>query len=243
MTIYLPQLTHQSLLFPDVNSALSDPDGLLAMGGDLSPERIINAYRNGIFPWFSEGEPLLWWSPSERATIVTGNVHISKSMKRFINKNHMNITLNHCFSDVITACSQPRVSQAETWITAEMKDAYIKLHQLGFAHSIEVWSDKQLVGGLYGVCVGQTFCGESMFSQMNNSSKLAFIALNQHFYSFGGQLIDCQMPTDHLQSLGVNATSRDMFIKNLQISRDKPLEDGCWDKQAVTIKINNQANN
>jgi len=236
MTIYLPQLTEDPLFFPSIDSALSDPDGLLAIGGDLNAERIKNAYRRGIFPWFSKGEPLLWWSPSQRATISAGNVHISKSMKRFINKKQMNITLNHCFSEVITACSQPRASQAETWITQEMINAYIELHQLGFAHSIEVWCEGELVGGLYGVCVGQTFCGESMFSRISNASKLAFIALNQHFNASGGKVIDCQMQTEHLQSLGVNAVPREVFIKNLAASKDKPLTPGCWDKQSLKLK-------
>ena len=176
MTIYLPQLSDVPRLFPDVEQALSDPDGLLALGGDLTPERIINAYRQGIFPWFNTGEPLLWWSPSERATIAANSVHISKSMKRFINKRSMTVTINHCFSKVIDACAQPRAAQPETWISQEMMDAYIKLHELGLAHSVEVWSEGKLVGGLYGLSVGQTFCGESMFSHMNNSSKLAFIA-------------------------------------------------------------------
>ncbi len=236
MTIYLPQLSDESFLFPNVESALKEPDGLLAMGGDLTPQRIQNAYRNGIFPWFSVGEPLLWWSPSERATIAAGEVHISKSMKRFINKKQLNITVNHSFVAVINACSQPRASQAETWITQEMIDAYIALHHLGIAHSIEVWSNEQLVGGLYGICVGQTFCGESMFSQMNNSSKLAFIALNQHFKCFGGKTIDCQMQTTHLQSLGVASIPREVFIKNLEVTRDTTLTKGCWDTQAIKLK-------
>jgi len=235
MTIYLPQLSDDPRLFPDVTQALVDPDGLLALGGDLSPERIINAYRQGIFPWFNSGEPLLWWSPSERATIPANRVHISKSMKRFINKRSMTITLNHSFSAVINACAQPRATQAETWISAEMIDAYIKLHTLGLAHSVEVWHAGKLVGGLYGLSVGQTFCGESMFSHMNNSSKLAFIALNQHFKSFGGQLIDCQMQTDHLTSLGVTATPRATFITQLKRGKDQPLKNGCWDKQAIDV--------
>ena len=235
MTIYLPQLSDNRRLFPNVEQALEDPDGLLAMGGDLSPERIISAYRNGIFPWYSAGEPLLWWSPSERATIVVGDVHISKSMKRFINKNAMTITLNHCFSEVIKACAQPRGTQAETWISAEMMDAYIKLHKLGLAHSIEVWCNNKLVGGLYGISVGELFCGESMFSQINNASKLAFIALNRHFQSVGGKIIDCQMQTAHLQSLGVKSTPRARFITQLNTGRDTILKHGCWDKQPLTV--------
>lgn len=237
MTIYLPQLNDDLSFFPDVEQALSDPDGLLAMGGDLSPQRIKHAYRAGIFPWFSAGEPLLWWSPRERATIVAGNAHISKSMKRFINKRSLTITLNHCFSKVIVACAQPRVNQPETWISQQMIDAYIELHKLGLAHSVEVWCEDKLVGGLYGVSVGQTFCGESMFSQINNSSKLAFIALNQHFESVGGKLIDCQMQTEHLQSLGVNSVTRDRFIKQLITTKDRQLKKGCWDKQPIKVVL------
>jgi leucyl/phenylalanyl-tRNA--protein transferase len=237
MTIYLPQLCDDPRLFPALEDALEDPDGLLAMGGDLSPERINNAYYNGIFPWFSEGEPLLWWSPSERANIAAGEVHISRSMKRFINKSKLTVTLNHCFAQVIKACAQPRLTQAETWITQEMMDAYSELHVLGIAHSIEVWFEEKLVGGLYGVCIGQLFCGESMFSQIDNSSKLAFIALNQHFHSFGGKIIDCQMQTDHLKSLGVNALSRADFVNRLHATRDEPLKGNCWDKQSIVIKL------
>jgi len=235
MTIYLPQLSDDPRLFPDVTQALADPDGLLALGGDLTPERIINAYRQGIFPWFNAGEPLLWWSPSERATLAANSVHISKSMKRFINKRSMRVTLNHNFSAVIHACAKPRATQAETWISQAMIDAYIELHLLGLAHSIEVWSEDKLVGGLYGLSIGQTFCGESMFSQMNNSSKLAFIALNQHFQSVGGKFIDCQMQTEHLTSLGATVTSRSTFISNLVATRDQPLQSNCWDKQSIYV--------
>ncbi|WP_022941363.1 leucyl/phenylalanyl-tRNA--protein transferase [Psychromonas hadalis] len=235
MTIYLPQLSDDPALFPNVEQALGDPDGLLAMGGNLSPERIYNAYQQGIFPWFSEGEPLLWWSPRERATIRAGQVHISKSMKRFINKSDLTVTVNYNFIEVIKACAKPRTTQAETWITVEMINAYIELHTLGLAHSIEVWSENRLVGGLYGICVGKLFCGESMFSQMNNSSKLAFIALNQHFQSVGGKLIDCQMQTDHLQSLGVTTTSRADFIKNVVKYQQHSLQKDCWKKQSIII--------
>jgi leucyl/phenylalanyl-tRNA--protein transferase len=237
MAIYLPQLSDDPTLFPDLKHALQDPDGLLAMGGDLSSERIMNAYYNGIFPWYSKGEPILWWSPSERANIKAGQVHISKSMKRFINKMNLTITINHDFLAVINACAQPRATQKETWITPEMINAYHKLHKSGFAHSIEIWHEQQLVGGLYGLCIGQLFCGESMFSVMNNTSKLAFIALNQHFHSFSGRVIDCQMPTAHLNSLGVNGLSRVKFIKELQATRDGSLKENCWQPAVIKIKI------
>tara|TARA_R110001583_G_scaffold188860_3_gene351333 strand:+ start:22785 stop:23498 length:714 start_codon:yes stop_codon:yes gene_type:complete len=237
MPIYLPQLSDDPTLFPDLKQALAEPDGLLAMGGDLSPQRIKNAYYNGIFPWFSKNEPILWWSPSERATIDAGKVHISRSMKRIIKKTSMTITVNHDFLGVISACAQPRTTQKETWITQEMRNAYHQLHQLGIAHSIEVWHEQQLVGGLYGLCIGQLFCGESMFSIMDNSSKLAFIALNQHFYSNAGKIIDCQMPTKHLNSLGVQALSRAKFVTKLKATRDNLVEQNCWKQQAILIKI------
>ena len=235
MTIYLPELSDNKSLFPDVNQALTDPDGLLAMGGDLSPQRLINAYKNGIFPWFSDGEPILWWSPSKRAVIKPDFCHISRSMKRLLKKNSFTVTINHAFADVIRHCANPRKSQAETWITNAMVDAYIKLHKQGFAHSVEVWQEGKLIGGLYGVCVGTLFCGESMFSKVSNSSKVAFIALSQHLSRFQGALIDCQMPTTHLRSLGVKELPREKFIDYLQIVRDAKVKINCWDRQKILV--------
>ncbi|WP_413698990.1 leucyl/phenylalanyl-tRNA--protein transferase [Psychromonas sp. KJ10-10] len=237
MPIYLPQLGDDPTLFPDLKEALADPDGLLAMGGDLSVERISNAYHRGIFPWFSQGDPILWWSPSERATIQAGQVHISRSMKRLIKKMSMTVTVNHDFLSVINACAKPRATQKETWITQDMIDAYYKLHLAGIAHSIEVWHEQKLVGGLYGLCIGQLFCGESMFSTMDNSSKIAFIALNQHFKSYSGKEIDCQMQTSHLHSLGVSALTREQFLTTLAKLRGQSVKTGCWDKQPIHIKL------
>lgn len=236
MTVYLPELTDNKTLFPNVKTALDDPDGLLAMGGDLTPQRVINAYRNGIFPWFSDGQPILWWSPSKRAIIKPNFCHISKSMKRLLKKNDFTVTVNNAFSEVITHCARPRESQAETWITDTMIDAYIKLHQQGFAHSLEVWQEQRLVGGLYGVCVGTLFCGESMFSRVSNSSKVAFIALNQHLSRFQGTLIDCQMQTTHLKSLGVEELPREQFIHYLQQCREQKIDNGCWQPQKIFVK-------
>jgi leucyl/phenylalanyl-tRNA--protein transferase len=236
MTIYLTELTDNNTLFPNVELALDEPDGLLAMGGDLSPIRIINAYRNGIFPWFSKGQPILWWSPGKRAVIKPEHCHISKSMRRLLKKNCYTVTVNNAFVEVISHCAQPRKSQPDTWITNPMIDAYIKLHQQGIAHSVEVWEEDKLVGGLYGICVGSLFCGESMFSKVSNSSKIAFIALNQHMMRFHGLLIDCQMQTDHLASLGVKEISRKEFIENLQLIRDTQLKEGCWLPQKILVK-------
>lgn len=235
MTIYLPELTNNKDIFPDLNNALNNPDGLLAMGGCLSPERIFNAYRSGIFPWFSQGEPILWWSPSKRANIQVNNCHISKSMRRLLNKNSFKITVNQAFEEVIRACAQPRKTQAETWIVAEMIDAYLQLFQQGRAHSVEVWLEDKLVGGLYGVAVGTLFCGESMFSLVSNSSKIAFIALHAHLKRYQGAFIDCQMQTNHLQSLGVEEVSRQQFITHLLNCRDKEMQQGCWQAQTISL--------
>ena len=238
MTIYLPELSDNKDLFPDINNALSSPDGLLAMGGCLSSERIINAYRNAIFPWFSQGEPILWWSPSKRASIKVNHCHISRSMHRLINKNRFKITLNQAFEDVIQACALPRKTQSETWIIPEMIEAYLRLFHQGKAHSVEVWQDGKLVGGLYGVAVGTLFCGESMFSTVSNSSKIAFIALHAHLKKYQGEFIDCQMQTAHLQSLGVKEISRQEFVTHLLNCRDKKMQEGCW--QAQTIFLENK---
>lgn len=235
MTIYLTELTNDKSYFPSLDSALKDPDGLLAIGGDLSPERIVSAYRQGIFPWFSDGDPILWWSPSKRAVIQPTDCHISKSMKRLIRKNTFTVTVNHAFSDVIDACAQPRKSQAETWICAAMITAYNKLHQLGYAHSIEVWKEEQLVGGLYGMSIGKFFCGESMFSIENNSSKIAFIALNQHLSQFENTYIDCQMQTSHLSSLGVKEITREKFIQYLHTAKEQSLTEHCWTPQNIVL--------
>jgi len=221
--------------FPPVSGALDEPDGLLAVGGDLSPERLISAYQQAIFPWFSEGDPILWWSPSERAIINPAQVHISKSMAKFIRQTSLTITVNSAFSEVVNACALPRKTQAETWISPAIKAAYQELHQLGVAHSIEIWNDQDLVGGLYGVNIGGVFCGESMFHQQTNASKLAFIALCRHFAKHQGQLVDCQMVTTHLQSLGVTGNSRENFVKQLKQHAKKNINNSCWNKQKISL--------
>jgi leucyl/phenylalanyl-tRNA--protein transferase len=236
MTIYIPELPINDHIFPQTNSALSEPDGLLAMGGDLNPQRIMSAYRHGIFPWFSDGQPILWWSPSQRAIIKPDLVHIGRNMKKIISKKDFSISVNFAFDDVIDACAAPRGNQDETWITFDMIAAYQQLHQQGVAHSIEVWRDNKLVGGLYGLCIGSVFCGESMFSKEDNSSKIAFIALCQHFDRFKGQLIDCQILTKHLQNFAVQNASRENFINYLNQYKNINIDKKCWDKQTVFIK-------
>ena len=206
------------------------------MGGDLDPSRIFAGYSQGIFPWFNDDEPLLWWSPSTRATITAGDCHISKSMKKLIRQCDVSIKINNVFEKVIEQCALPRKNQPSTWITQKMRNAYSALHQQGHCHSVEVWENEQLVGGLYGVCVGELFCGESMFSLKNNMSKLAFIALNFHFKQFGGKIIDCQMMTDHLKSLGVAEMPRSKFKKRLTAHTHQIINQDCWKPQSRTLR-------
>jgi leucyl/phenylalanyl-tRNA---protein transferase len=197
----------ERILFPD--PALAEEDGLLAVGGDLQPERLMLAYKNGIFPWYSYDDPILWYSPHERFVLLPNELRISKSMKQIMRSGKFTVTFNKAFADVIKACATaPRVDQDGTWITDDMQQAYIKLHELGVAHSVEAWLGDELVGGLYGVAVGHVFCGESMFSKVSNASKLALITLCQ---TTKYQLIDCQVHTDHLASMGAKMISRNQY--------------------------------
>nr|WP_068889949.1 leucyl/phenylalanyl-tRNA--protein transferase [Pedobacter panaciterrae] len=201
------RLPEDEIVFP--NPALADPDGLLAVGGDLSVERLLLAYRNGIFPWFSEDDPICWYSPHERCVIYPSEVKISKSMAKVLKSGEFVITFNNAFREVIVNCAKVgRKDQPGTWITQEMQDAYIRLHEMGVAKSVEVWKDNVLVGGLYGVEVGDVFCGESMFSLVSNASKTALIWLCK---TGRFKLIDCQLPNDHLMSLGAEMISREQY--------------------------------
>jgi len=193
--------------FPDLRYALMEPNGLLAVGGDLEPARLLFAYKNGIFPWYSEGEPILWWSPDPRAVLFPPEMKVSRSLRKTLRRGHLEVTFDRCFSAVIRACAAPRADgsggrDSGTWITGEMQDAYIRLHELGYAHSVECWAGTELAGGLYGVvlgnALGRVFFGESMFSRVRDASKVALVALCQQDYA----LIDCQVPNDHLTRLG-----------------------------------------
>ncbi|RUO33298.1 leucyl/phenylalanyl-tRNA--protein transferase [Aliidiomarina soli] len=209
-------LDPDSYEFPDPQQALHEPNGLLAVGGDLSVPRLVEAYRQGIFPWFSDGDPLLWWSPDPRAVIDPQQLHIGRSLRKAIRKSHLHCTINHAFEEVISACSEQRAEREGTWITDDMYEAYCDLHQAGHAHSVEVWDKERLVGGLYGVLNGSIFCGESMFHKVTNASKIALVALCHHLQPAGLKLIDCQMPTPHLESLGATSLSRSEFLKHLK---------------------------
>jgi leucyl/phenylalanyl-tRNA--protein transferase len=206
------RLLPHELIFPD--PALAEDDGLLAVGGDLSPQRLLLAYRSGIFPWFSDDDPILWYAPHERCVVFPDRVKVSKSMAKVLRSGSFRVTWNTVFASVIENCAAVhRKDQDGTWITSEMKAAYIRLHELGAAHSVEVWQESQLVGGLYGIIVNRVFCGESMFSLMPNASKAAFITLCQ---SGRFSLIDCQVPNDHLMSLGAELMAREDYLKVLQ---------------------------
>lgn len=204
----------KELFFPDVSEA--DEHGILAVGGDLSPERLLLAYRSGIFPWFEHDEPILWWSPSERMVLFPDELIISKSMRTILRKNTFTVTFNKDFRAVITNCSKIRRNgQGGTWITDNMIEAYLKLHEMGYAKSVEVWQNNELVGGLYGIDLGTIFCGESMFSKVSNASKVAFITLVENLKIRKYKLIDCQVHNDHLDSLGAREIDREEFIKIL----------------------------
>ena len=202
------------LVFPH---PLENLNGLLAFGGDLSPERLLLAYRFGIFPWYSEGEPIMWWSLSPRLVLFPSRLKVSKSMRNYFNQNRFHVTVDQHFELVIRKCQQSkRKGQNGTWISEEMIDAYNRLHEMGHAHSVEVWEGESLVGGLYGVSLGKIFYGESMFSIVSNSSKYGFISLARSLYARGFELIDCQQSTDHLISLGAEEISCEEFMNLLR---------------------------
>ncbi len=203
------------LVFP--HPSLADPEGLLAVGGDLSPERLLLAYANGIFPWYSDSDPILWWSPDPRLVLFPAELKISRSLMRTLKKQVFKVTVDGAFGKVIRACARTR---EETWLTAEMIEAYETLHELGFAHSVETFCEDRLVGGLYGVALGRAFFGESMFSVMSDASKVALVCLVQHLSERGFELIDCQMPTEHLKRLGAREIPRKEFLALLRAALD-----------------------
>jgi leucyl/phenylalanyl-tRNA--protein transferase len=213
--------------FPHPSQA--DSHGVLAIGGDLHPERLLLAYHFGIFPWYNEGEPILWWCPDPRFVIKPAEVYIAKSMRKYFNQDLFHITYDTRFQQVIRFCKEvKRENQLGTWITDEMELAYIKLHELGFAHSVEVWENGDLVGGLYGIALGKCFFGESMFSKVSNASKFGFIQLCLDLDKRGYSLIDCQQPNPHLESLGGKFMDRDIFLAYLKENRKLETEKGNW---------------
>ncbi|HEX8562741.1 MAG TPA: leucyl/phenylalanyl-tRNA--protein transferase [Flavobacterium sp.] len=202
----------EKIYFPPVESASAE--GILALGGDLSPQRLVLAYKSGIFPWFNDGEPIVWWSPDPRMVVFPDRYKVSKSIRNILNKGRFNVTFNRCFREVITNCSEvDRSGEPGTWISKEMIEAYCKLHELGYAKSVEVWQEEKLVGGLYGVDLGHLFCGESMFSKVSNASKVAFVTLIEKLRNEQYKLLDCQVYNEHLALLGAQEIPRAEFIK------------------------------
>ena len=212
MPIY--KLPKDRVVFPD--PAEAEPDGLLAMGGTLSPESLLTAYSLGIFPWYSKGEPILWWSLNPRCVLFPEDFHLPRSLQKTLKNNPFTLTFDTAFSRVIGACAKPRGSSVETWLVPEMISAYTTLHKLGFAHSVEAWQDGELVGGAYGLALGKIFCGESMFYLVPNASKVAFAHLANALWSAGFQLIDCQQKTDNLVRFGARCIERAEFMQRLQ---------------------------
>ena len=197
--------------FPNTDAALEEPNGLLAAGGDLSPERLLSAYRQGIFPWFSDNQPILWWSPNPRSVLYPDSLKISRSLRKTVRREPFVVTVDRAFADVIRGCAEPRRGDPGTWVTQTMIDAYETLHDHGFAHSIECWSGDDLVGGLYGIAVGRVFFGESMFSRATDASKVAMVNLVSRLRESGYELIDCQVHNPHLESLGATTIERAEF--------------------------------
>lgn len=218
----LTWLSKDSLSFPPLARALREPDGLLAAGGDLRPERILAAYRHGCYPWYQQGQPILWWSPDPRFVLLPDELHISRSLGKVLRRQTFEVSYDKAFDRVIDACAGPRSYADGTWITDAMRQAYQQLHRLGHAHSAEVWQAGELVGGLYGLCIGQVFFGESMFSHVDNASKTAFAHLVPDLKRWGIRLIDCQMQTRHLASFGGRAIDRQTFAEQLAQLVEQP---------------------
>lgn len=216
------------LRFPPVEE--STPDGLLAVGGDLRPERLLEAYCHGIFPWYEEDQPILWWSPDPRAVLFPDKLHVPRSLDKTIRRGHFTVTLDTCFRNVMMECAGPRPQYPEggTWITPEMIEAYTRLHELGHAHSIETWQEGTLVGGLYGVAIGGAFFGESMFSRATDASKVALVSLIRQLQTWGFQIFDCQQASPHVMRLGAEEIPRRAFIEHLTAALTIPNRRGRW---------------
>lgn len=226
LTLLDPNTPEQD--FPPLQLALDEPNGLLAVGGCLSTVRLLNAYRHGIFPWYNPDEPILWWSPNPRLVLFPDNLRISHSLKKTLRKQHFEVTYDRAFNDVINACAETRKNSGGTWISTDISQAYIKLYELGIAHSVETWHNGTLAGGLYGIALGQVFFGESMFHRQTDASKVAFATLVESLKEWGYQLVDCQVHTQHLASLGAQSIARNQFVKLLEQYCNKAAHPSAW---------------
>lgn len=222
--------------FPDVEQAEREPDGLLAVGGDLSSERLLNAYRQGIFPWYSQGQPILWWSPDPRLVLYPQRLRVSRSLRKTLRRRYFTVTLDQAFGAVIEACAGARPGASGTWLVPDMRRAYTHLHHQHLAHSVEVWADGELAGGLYGVAVGRVFFGESMFSRRSDASKVALVYLVDRLLSWGYALIDCQVYTEHLERMGAEEIARPLFTQLLDTWCQLPGRAGSW-REAAPIPL------
>lgn len=212
----LELLSNESLVFPPLSQALAEPNGLLAFGGDLSVERLCSAYKHGVFPWYSDNEPIMWWSPDPRAIITTSSIKINRTLRKVLKQKNYSVSINKAFNDVINLCAHAPFRKENTWIVTDMINAYKQLHLQGHAHSIEVWQNSELVGGLYGIAINGYFSGESMFYKVSNASKIALVALAKHLDSMNISMIDCQLLNPFLADMGCVEVSREYFIKQQQ---------------------------
>lgn len=217
--------------FPSVDQALQEPNGLLAVGGDLSPERLLNAYRHGVFPWYEEDQPILWWSPDPRLVLFPEKLKVSRSLGKVLRKGRFRVTWDQAFEAVLHECAEPREEYGRTWLVPQMIAAYVRLHRLGWAHSVEAWLGADLVGGLYGIALGRTFFGESMFHRETDASKVAFVTAVEALRSWGYAMIDCQVHTDHLASLGAEPVPRARFILMLERFCGEAVAADAWQVQ------------
>jgi len=226
--MFILRATGQDLRFPPVEQAT--PEGLLAAGGDLRPERLLEAYRHGIFPWYSDNQPILWWSPDPRTVLFPDKLHISRSLKRSLRPSLFSVTLDRCFRDVMRHCAEPRPQYPDggTWITAEMLDAYTTLHEQGYAHSVETWQEGELVGGVYGVAIGGAFFAESMFTHVPDASKVALVSLVRQLEAWGFHIIDCQQASPHVMRFGAEEIPRRDFLDHLAEAVRLPERHGRW---------------
>jgi len=229
----LPYLLTDKIVFPDVEYALTEPNGLLAVGGDLSRERLLHAYQEGIFPWYSSPEPIIWWSPDPRAVLYLDELKISRSLSKSLRNRNFEVWLNRDFKSVVSHCAGKRDYTDETWITGDIQTAYLDLHQCGIAHSISVYQDEQLVGGLYGLSQGKFFFGESMFNRATDASKVALCYLVNYLKDYDFLMIDCQVPNSHLKSLGSRNITRKNFIQQLKQWRDWPQPESMWQSKKL----------
>lgn len=226
--------------FPHPRHAETDPDGLIAVGGDLSPERLLRAYRQGIFPWYSKGQPILWWSPNPRTLLYPKEIHIARSLRREMRKQDYQLKLDQAFDQVLLDCAAPRTHEPDTWLLPEMRSAYSELHRLGHAHSIELWSNETLVGGMYGLAIGRAFFGESMFSRVPSASRVVMVYLSwllqQHDFAF----LDCQVFNPHLQRMGAREVARPEFLTQLAQSIDATPSGAIWQSPPISCQQINQ---